>query len=359
MSTILGIAQLSLDEYTYVLRNDRSIIYDAVMMYNGVRAEARQQAMSFFVESDTTNGSDKYQLPMTGRDTPVRSDAQPNTLRRFGSWDVGFPLFTYKPQLATTPVSLAYLTPAELDAHFDGINNRYDETLRYEILARIFDNTATAFVDPEETLPGETVQPLANGDTVNYAPVLGSSAQATENHYFGTNYTSANISDTNNPIKTIVADLIEHFGRMTGGSNIVVLINDGERDAIESLSGFVPVDDNYVNEGDDTSLAAPPANIPGETIGRVSGATVAVWDWIPSGYMVGRHMEAPAPLQRRVDPAGTGLGGGQLIDEGTVIGNAVTWNKWMYRFGIGAGNRLNGVVAQLVASTDYTAPTIS
>lgn len=359
MSTILSIAQLTQEEYTYVLRNDRDIIYSAVQDYNALRMSAREAAMSFFVEDDTTSGSDKYQLPMTGRDKPVRSDAQPNNLRRFGSWNVGFPIFTYKPQIATTPVSLAYLTPEELDAHFDGINIRYDETLRYEILNRIFDNTNTTFVDPEETLPDETVVPLANGDSVVYPPILGESAGATENHYFGTNYTSANISDTNNPIRTIVADLIEHFGRVTGGSNIAVLISDDERDAIESLSGFVPVDEIYVNEGDDTATTQAPPNIPGEVIGRVSGAWISVWDWIPSGYMVGRHLSAAAPLMRRVDPAATGLGGGQLVDEGTFAGNAITWNKWMYRFGIGTGNRLNTVVAQLVASTDYTAPTIS
>ena len=353
MSTILSIAQMTEAEYEFAMRNDRSIVYDAIAAYNAMIADARMTAMGFFVQGDTTQGRLKYQLPIAGRDNPVRSDAQPNTLRRFGSWDVGFPIYTYKPQLTTTPVSRAYLTAAELQAHVDGINNRVDDTKRFEILYRLFNNTQLTFNDPEETLTDETIEPLANGDSVVYPPVLGSNSEATEDHYYGLNYTA--ISDANNPFETMGDDLIHHFGRMTGGSRIAVLINPAQRDETEALTGFVAVEDNYLTLGDDTSTADVNIGIPGEIIGRVSGCTVSVWDWIPAGYLVARHMDAPAPLLQRVD-AVAGLGGGNLVNEGMLDNNAFQIDRWMYRFGIGTANRLNGVVTQLVASTTYTIP---
>lgn len=356
MSTILGLAQLTQEEYDYAMRNDRTIIYSAIDTYNMMIAEARQIATSFFVQGNTTMGREKYQLPMSGRDEPIRSDGQPNVKRRYGSWNVGYPILTYKPQIGMTPVGEAYLTAQELQAHIDGINNGVDSTKRFEILKRIFDNTQTAFVDPEDTLTDETVEPLANGDAVVYPPVLGSETEATENHYLESNYASSAIDDDNNPYKTIVADLIHHFGRVTGGSNIVVLINDAEREVTEALTGFVPVEDNYIQEGNDSDILPQPGNIPGEVIGRVSGATVSVWDWIPANYMFGRHMSAPAPLKQRIDIYAS-LGMGNLVNMGLLDENAFNIDRWMYRFGMGTGNRLNGVVMELGTGGTYTIPT--
>ncbi|MEO0595073.1 MAG: hypothetical protein AAF126_03085 [Chloroflexota bacterium] len=357
MATGHSLAQMTQDEYDFAMRNDRSVIYDAIDMYNAMIAEARQVAMSFFVEGDTTSGRDMYQLPIAGRDQRIRSDGVPNVIRRHGNWQVGFPLYTYKPQLGTTPVQRAYLTLPELRAHIEGINNRYDDTLRYEILTRLTDNTDDSFVDPEGTLTNETVKPLINNDGTAIPPLLGTNTEVTNhNHYFGLN--NASIDDTNDPVEDIVDHLIEHFGRMTGGSNIVVLINKAERAEIEALAGFVPVDQNYEVEGDDTTIALIPQNVPGEVIGRVSGATVAIWDWMPEGYLFGRHMAMPAPLMRRVDAVET-LGRGNLVNMSTLDENALQIDRWMYRFGIGTGNRLNGVLVQKVASATYTVPTIT
>lgn len=357
MATGHSLAQMTQDEYDFAMRNDRSVIYDAIDNYNEMIAEAREIAMSFFVQGDTTNGRDMYQLPIAGRDERIRSDGIPNLIRRHGKWEVGFPIYTYKPQLGTTPVQRAYLTLQDLQKHVEGINNRYDDTLRYEIMLRLTDNTDTAFVDPEGTLTKETVKPLINNDGTAIPPLLGSNSETTDhNHYLGLN--NASIDDTNDPIEDIVDHLIEHFGRMTGGSNIVVLVHPDERSEVESLTGFDAVDPNYKTLGDDSTVALIPPNIPGEVIGRVSGATVAVWDWIPSGYCFGRHMQVSAPLMRRVDAAPS-LGAGRLINQLQYDDNALQIDRWMYRFGIGTGNRLNGVWVQKVASATYTAPTIS
>ena len=84
------------------------------------------------------------------------------------------------------------------------------------------------------------------------------------------------------------------------------------------------------------------------------------WRWIPSGYLLGIHLDAPKPLIRRVDPPETGLGDGlQLIVED--VQSPIWKSSWRDRFGYGVGNRLNGVVMDLTASggaNTYTIPTI-
>lgn len=356
MSTGHSLMQMTQDEYEFYLRNDRSVIYDSVDDYNSMIAEARNSAASFFVQGDTTAGREMYQLPIAGRDERIRSDGSPNIIRRHGNWQVGYPIWTYKPELGSTPVQRAYNTVEDLRAHVEGINNRYDDTYRYEIMSRITNDSTTSFVDPEGVLTDETVQPLiTTGTTI--PPLLGTNTEvSTHSHYFGLN--NATINDANDPVEDIVDHLIHHFGRMSGGSNIVCLINPAEQASVEALTGFVAVEQNYETTGDDTAIALIPQNIPGEVIGRVSGATVAVWDWMPSGYVFGRHMQVNAPLKRRIDSVAT-LGNGNLVNLGRHDSAELQLDRWMYRFGVGTGNRLNGVMVQVVASTSYTAPTIT
>jgi hypothetical protein len=77
---------------------------------------------------------------------------------------------------------------------------------------------------------------------------------------------------------------------------------------------------------------------------------------MPAEYLLGIHMDAPAPLRMRLDPADTGLGAGlQLVAENERF--PISSAFYRNRFGFGVGNRLNGVVVQLVASTSYTIPT--
>jgi len=88
-----------------------------------------------------------------------------------------------------------------------------------------------------------------------------------------------------------------------------------------------------------------------------NGASVAEWAWMPAGYVLAVHLEAPRPLWRRVDPAATGLGRDlQLVARKEDWPN--TSAHWRHRFGFGVGNRLNGAICHVAASTSYTVPTI-
>ena len=235
--------------------------------------------------------------------------------------------------------------------------NSYVNTYRNEILYRILNNTQGAFTDPNHG--ALTPEPLANGDTVTYPPVQGEpTTEATEDHYLESGYTAANISDTNNPLKTNVADLVHHFGgRTTGGENIITFCNSAQSDQLGGLTSFTDVPDNFIMVGDNVDVPTSLPFAPGRTIGRSDGSWVQEYDFIPANYLVTIHLEEPAPLMQRHDPLVTGLGVGDLMLVAEDERHPFTTSAWRARFGIGAGNRLNGVVMELGTDETYTIPT--
>jgi hypothetical protein len=167
---------------------------------------------------------------------------------------------------------------------------------------------------------------------------------------------SSAIDDTNNPYVTTANDLIHHFGRTTGGENVVSFINPAEQSVTEFLTNFVEVQDRFVTPGDDADIPDPAVLGPGAYIGRVVGYShIKVWDWIPANYILSVYLDAPKPLKQRRDPQDTGLAPGlQLVSQEF----SMPMNEWYWddRFGFAVGNRLNGVIIQLKASGSYDIP---
>jgi hypothetical protein len=81
------------------------------------------------------------------------------------------------------------------------------------------------------------------------------------------------------------------------------------------------------------------------------------WDWITDNYLLGIHLDAEAPIVKRVDPAATGIAtmGIQMVavDESFPF----VGSFWRHRFGMGVANRLNGYVMELGEVGSYTVPT--
>jgi hypothetical protein len=259
---------------------------------------------------------------------------------------VAFPLNEWGAALAGSRVSYAYATVQDLAREVDGVRARDVNTVRFQILNALLGSTQTSFVDPHNgTL---SIEPLANGDTVVYPPVLGSTTEATEDHYLGGTYAVAAISDTNNPYVTIVDELEHHFGAPTGGSNIVTFIPADVTAKTQALTDFVSVGDMGITPGSNAATVyGLPAGLPGRLLGRVSSSWVSEWRYLPAHYALAIHLDAPAPLAMRVDPAYTGLGSGlQLV--ATSDKYPFSESFYSHRFGVAAANRLNGVVMNIV-----------
>lgn len=354
MSAIFGALNLNDTDRVFQATQGQAVIYDAVNEYLARYNEDMQAAMSIFVEGTTTNHTERYKLPGSGRLQRRGLQSRTGEVKANGGWDVSYPLEDFGAAFASDDVTMGYMTVGDLDRHIQTVVNQDRNTRRFEILKAIFHGSSTTFVDP---LWGSlTIQPLASGDVgVLFPPVLGSESEATENHYLESGYAASSISDTNNPYVTIRDELEEHFGAPTAGSNIVVFINNAQTAKTQALTDFSEVEDRFVRLGVQTDQAVGLPNVPGRIIGRVSGVWVSEWRWIPSGWAFGIHLDAPAPLKIRVDPADTGLGSGlQLVAQDADY--PFMTSHWRDRFGIGTANRLNGVVLEFGTGGTYSTP---
>ena len=355
MSALFGILGIDDTERVYANTLGQSVIYDAINEVLNRFNDEVDKALSVFVESVTEDHTQRYKLPGGGRLAKMSGRATSPEVKAYGGWDVAYPLEQWGASVGGSRVDLAYMTVQDLDRHIQTVMIKDLNTVRFELLRRLFNSGTRSFAD--ELHGTLTIQPLANGDGVLYPPIVGSESEATEDHYYHSGYTSANISDTNNPYKTIVDELEEHFGKPVGGSEIVTFINSAQTAKTVALTNFVEVQDIHVRPGDDTAVPAGlPSRVPGKIIGRMTdGAWVSEWNFIPSDYILGLHLAAPAPLRMRVDPSYTGLPRGlALVADSDKY--PIKESHWEHRFGFGTGNRLNGVFLEFNASA-FSIPT--
>lgn len=354
MTGIFGILGLGDTDDSFVSTIGQSAIFEASNMYLAQVSAEIEAAFRVFVEGTTTDFKERYYLPGGGRLQRRSGQVPSGAVKASASWDVSFPLEDFGAQVTGDDVTLAYMTLQQLQRHFDTVQVQDTNTVRYEMLKALFNNTARTFVD--ERKGSLTIQPLAlASDGVLYPPVLGSETEATDTHHIESGYAASAISDTNNPLATIRDELEEHFGAGTGGEDIVVFINNAQTAKIKALTDFDEVVDKFIRAGDSVSVPQNLPNVPGRIIGRGSGVWVVEWRWVPANYMLALHLEAPAPLKMRVDLPETGLGRGlQLV--ATQRDYPLIAAHYRHRFGVGVGNRLNGVMMELGTGGTYDIP---
>lgn len=363
MPTIYGALGIEDTDYVFQQTVGQRAIFDLTNEYVARYRAEQQAAQSLFVEMQTSDHTLRYHLPGSGYMQRRGTSAQPGAIKTSAYWDVAFPLEDFGDAIAIDDVSSAYMTAQKLQQNIDTILSRDANTRRLEILRALMLSTSATFVDP---LRGSlTIKRLANGDSDSYPPVVGSMSGTTENHYLESGYAASAISDTNDPYVTIATELEEHFGTPTGGSNIAVFINNAQTAKTIALTDFIPVTAMGVSPGTQTATVnGIPSKLQTGASWRVlgyhagAGTWVAEWRWVPANYMVGIHLDAPAPLFERVDPADTGLGTGlQLVARDVEFPFETSF--WRDRFGYGVGNRLNGVVMELGTGGTYTDPTLA
>jgi len=355
MSGIFGALGLSDNERATVGSLGKALVFDAINEVLDRHNAELNQMLAIFVERETENYTERYLLPGGGRLQKLADQAPSAAVKRSGYWDVAFPLEGYGAALAGSRVALAYMTVQELDAHLKTIMAQDIGTVRTAILTALFEDTNRTFVDP--VWGSLTIRRLANTDGTLYPPVVGSESEAEDSHYLYTGYDVADIDATNNPADTVRAELEEHFGgRSTFGDNVVLFHHSEATPYFAAISGYAPVDDKYVQLGDDTARAIGIPNVPGRVHGRLSGCWLSEWGWMQTLHYLAIHLDAPPPLVMRVDPASTGLGKGlQLVarDANYPLESAF----YEHRFGLGCGNRLSAAAVEVSELGSYTPPT--
>ncbi len=360
MSGIYGVLGLNTtdSQLTYVQTIGQRAIYDAVNEVLSMHTADLTAAMSWLVEGPTENHKERYMLPGGGRLQRLADTGRPFAVKATGSWDVAYPLEEFGAKIEASRVAFAYMTMADLDRHINTVMQQNINTMRFEMLKALLNNTDDTFVDP---IRGSlTIKPLGTGSTdgVLYPPVLGSESEQTLDRYAESGYAGSSISDTNDPIVTIVNALEASFGTPTGGSQIVVFINNAQTAKVTALTAFTGVTNIHINPGTNinTVLNLPPG-LPGRVLGvhEDSGAIVVEWRWIPANYLLGIHLGQPAPLKMRVDPGYTNLPRGLTL---VAQSDEYPFSESIYshRFGFGVGNRLNGYVLELGTGGSYSIP---
>ncbi len=357
MATIYGVLGLPDSDRTFLNTLGQQVAYDAAKEVIADRNAQLELTRSIFIEKVTEEFATRYRLIGGGRMQRVNRNSDAAAVKTRGYWDVQYPLESFEDQLAIDRISFAYMTVEDLNREVETVFERNRNTLRHEILRVLFNNAQRTVND--ELRGNLIVKPLANGDSDLYPPVEGAIIEATENAYESSAYAPGAISDTNNPWKKITPKLMSHFGGIaSNGDPVVTFINEAQRDAVSALADFIDADDRFIRYGQNSSHPEQLASVPGAIIGRMVGrAYVSVWNWIPANYMLSIHLEAAKPLIKRCDPAYTNLPKElELIAKDSE--HPFESSYYHHRFGIGAGNRINGHVLFLDAGGSYVVPTL-
>lgn len=324
------------------------VVYDAIQQLVARYNTELQEMLTLFVERDTTDAQVTYMQTGGGMMQEATDLTRPGSVRPIPGYSVGFEIRDGRDQLGWDDIALAYATVEIVDAAVAQIMIRHTNWVRYHVLKTLFRNTAKTYVDP--LLGSISVQPLANGDAIEYPPLPGTTTAAADNHYLGV--AGANIADATNPIPTWRDELIEHTGG-TGG-NVVAFMNPTQAAEARALTAFIDIQDPglVLYQGQEAVYNGTP--VPGKIIGKVNDVWVSSWAWVPANYLMFFDTTMPPPLLRRLDRVPL-PGRGELALIATQSEYPLQASFWRDRHGFGCGNRLNGVIGMLGNAT-YAIP---
>ena len=294
----------------------------------------------------TTEYSTRYMIGGSGTLQPLDEWGNPLPVKDEGYYDVAFPIQRGGTAWGTNRESRAMMTVGEAQRYTLGALRRDADWMRRHFLAALFDNTTWTFQD--DLKGAQTVQPLANGDTVTYAKRNGTSA--TDTHYYAQ---AAAIADATNPFPTWLTELNEH---PENDGPYVAYIPTNLKGAVMGLANFMDVADNNINPG----IMAPQLT---STIGRgfgdavigyVDGVWVVEWSFLPDNYgvVIARGAETrPLRMRERTAPELRGL----FTEFHSPDGNLFV-NRFIRICGFGVYNRV-GALAFRIGDAAYAIPT--
>lgn len=353
-ATIYGILGIQ-DTNRTVESVGQPVVYDALGDLLEMHTESVNAARATFVGPDTTAPEEIFELPGGGMMQEADRLTRPAAVKRGGRYTIGFPLRDARDQIAADDITLAYMTLRDLQTHIENVFLRHLNWTRFNILKAMLNNVNQTFEDETFSQRLVTVRRLANTDGTIYPPIItGANPDgADDNHYLVSGYTSANISNVNNPFITTKNEVKEHFGEGT----IVNFINSAQQSVVMALTDFTEYIDPLVRPGPDVAVITGRApNVPGVIIGRVNQSWVSVWDFVPADYMITVDLDTPRILRRRLDSVAL-PGRGVLALVARQQEFPLQESFWRCREGYGVQNRLGAAIMQFKASGTYDIPT--
>lgn len=329
-------------------------VYTAVQDSVAEHTRVINEMMASLVER-TTVAKEQIELPGGGTLQPIDENGVPLPVKPSGSYDVAYPIYGGATAWGTNRVSRALMTVQEADRNTMDAMMRDADWLRRHMLAALFDNTTTAFVDKaglggSKGLGSITIQPLANGDSVTYVRRGGSSS--TDDHYLAQ---AGAIADNANPFPTIYDELAEHpSNRVDGNNPVIVYIATSLKATTRALTNFVERPEAGIQRGisaDQLTMSAP-RGFGDEFLGWVDNCWIVEWSALPAGYMIAHATGAGAVLKMREYEASELQG--FFTEQHSLNGNHLQVSMLRY-CGFGVANRV-GAVVYYVGSGSYAIP---
>lgn len=293
----------------------------------------------------TTEWKIRYALPGSGTLQPLDDKGNPLPVLPTGYYDVAFPIQGAGTAWGTDRISRELMTVDDARRYtVDAMMKDMDWNRRH-ILAAILTNVTWTYTD---ALYGAlTIQPLANGDTVQYVKRDGTTA--TDTHYL---FQAAAISDAANPYPTLYSELYEHPSN-TG--DFYAYISTSLVATTEALADFIPVSDPDVSYGGNVatlrSNGAP--RFGDKVLGKVSNMWIVEWGALPAGYIIGHSASANDVIGMREHPVASLQG---FFPEFNDVNGNLQENRMLRFAGFGARNRI-GACVMLVGAGAYSVPT--
>lgn len=315
------------------------------MIRESVNEHNRQiDALLGTIAQRTTLHQERFRLPGSGTLQPLDEYGSPRPVRPGSYFDVAYPIRGGGTGFGGNRVTNALMTVQEINNLTLDAQRRDADWLRRHMLAAIFTNTTVSFDDPG--FGSLTIQPLANGDTVEYNKVGGSTA--TDTHYLAQ---ADAIDDSHNPFDDIYDELMEHPSN--GNGPVVVYVPTNLTSSVEALTAFTEVGDPDLRYGVNTTQigAAFGRRFGDEVLGKVNKCWVIEWRALPDSYMIAVAEGAGPILGMREYPAPALQG---LFTESPPDGNLKETHLIRYA-GFGVRNRI-GALAYRVGNGSYAIP---
>ena len=337
----VGIDNLFADRIT---DSNVQIVRDAIT--SSVAEHNRQVAaiIAEFVEP-TVEYKVRFKGGVGGTLQPLDEFGIPKPVRGGTQYDVAFPIQGGGTAWGDNRVTRALMTVQDVNEYTLMALKQDADWMKRHIMAAILDNTSWNYVDPlHGTL---AVQPLANGDSVEFVRKNGTSS--TDNHYIAQAGAVADGSATN-PFPTIYDELSEH--PENDGATIVAYIPTNIKSAVTGLTNFIEVPDSNISYGDSVNSLSGVIDrgFGDEVLGKVDKVWVVEWSNLPDNYIMAVARGAQPALRMRQYDAGSLQGFFQ--EENSPDGN-LQEHRFIRYAGFGSYNRV-GALAYFVSAGDTT-----
>ncbi len=252
----------------------------------------------------TIIAQEQFELPGGGTLQPLDEDGNPLVVQPSGNYKTAYPIQGGGTAWGGNRVTNALLTVEEANRFTVDAQDKDQDWLRRHIMAAVLDDTQWAYVDKvggngSKGLGSINIEPLANGDTVEYTKIGG--AQATDDHYLAQ---AAAIADgaATNPFPLIFDDLMEHPSN--AGGPVIVYIPTALKATTRALATFVEIDDPDIQVGNDTARIIGTLTLTfGDTLlGKADDCWIVEWRDLPVEHMIAHATGGGPVLKMREYP---------------------------------------------------------